>query len=1460
MKWRFLLYSLFAFISLFAQRSKDGAKVIASAGSIVNEYIDLTSSINVGDVSIQVSSSSLNANSRFPAPLAAGDLIFIYQTKGASVNACCVISWGGNGQPRDSTLGQITAYNGTGQYEFAEVKDVPNSTTIELSCPVKNAYTAGFGRTQIIRVPRYLSLTINPPGILTAQAWDGTTGGLLVTEVNSNTVVNPGASIDVSGLGFRGGVRFNVGTESTSTLEGTNDVTQGAEKGESICGFQTDYNIVPWTGAESGGRYGKNSMANGGGGGCSIDAGGGGGANGGNPNPNVWNGRGVPDLSGPSYTMAWSKENPWVPFLTSPGGGRGGYKFANSAQNPLTTGPGNASWGGDHRENEGGLGGRPVDYSTGGIFLGGGGGAGQGDNNYSGSGGNGGGLIYLLCYGSVSGTGQIISNGNAGVTAQGASGSSTLSGKDGAGGGGAGGTVIIQSNVSAVSIYANGGKGGDQIMTKGVFAGGWEVQGPGGGGGGGYIAFQSGLPAVQQVTGGANGTTNSQLMTKFPPNGATGGGDGSMNQTISSFDITVRDTTLCSNASVTLTAQITGTANAGATLTWYDAAVGGNVLTTGSSYTTPVLSSSTTYYVGTCPGYFRVPVNVNIGGSFSCSLTPTAAGCTTGGAVTVTLSGGSPAFTYSWSNGSTNATLTNVPAASYTVKVTDAGGCTSTSTTTVGNGGSTIDLSAVSTTNPLCFGQATGTASVSPAGGTSPYTYTWNNSITTATNSNIASGIYSVTVTDNTGCSGSTTATLTDNPVLSLTTGSSPASCTAADGQAWVTTTGGSGSYAYSWIPGSAVTPTASNISSGSYTISVTDTHGCTQTQAVLVGSSGGFTANVTGITNVSCFGGADGSAAVSASSGTLPYTYSWQPNGATSITVSNLSAGSQTVVVSDANGCFTTLPFSISQPSSALSVAVTTTAATCGSSNGTAVANVSGGTIGYSYSWSPSGGAAATASGLSGGPYALTITDANGCTANTTATVAQTSAANPTVTAVNSSICQGGSTTLNAGGSNTYSWLPSSSLSSSTGSLVTANPTSPTTYTVTGTDVSGCTATATLSLNVYALPVGNVTGTTAICNGANATLTAAGGTAYNWSPGTGLNSTNTATVTADPTINVTYTVTVTDANNCSSTTTTALVVNSIPTIGISGSTVICTGQSTTITASGGVSYSWSNGIFSNTNTITPALSSPYTVTVTDANSCSTSSVVQITVNSFPVASAGNDTSLCAGSSIQLNGSGGINYSWSPVTGLSNPLIGNPVASPSSPTKYILTVSNGSSCNSNDTVMINVISLPIANAGSDQSITLGKSTTLNGSGGGSYSWTPSSSLDNSSISSPKATPDQTTTYTLTVSDANGCSSTSTVTVSLDIICGDLFVPNAFSPNGDGYNDILFVRNNCITELYFAVFDRWGEMVFSTTDKNAGWDGNYRGVQTDTGVFTYYLKATLLNGSRVNRQGNVSLMR
>jgi len=680
---------LLFFCTAWGQRGKDGAATITSSVK-VNEYTFITADAAAGSTSIAVANSALNTNSRFANNLVPGDLIMIIQMQGANVLTGVY----------DSTWGSITSYNNCGLYELREVASVPNSTTIDLTCPLINSYT-DTGNVQIVRVQRYSSLTINAGGNIGCDGWNGQDGGVIAIEVLGATIIN--GSVNADSLGFRGGQLGNVAFNSLELIETTFDtnITLGGQKGEGIAGYQASYNIL-------GGMYCRGAAANAGGGGDGWNCAGGGGGNGGSLT--AYNGDGNPDTSNPNWVTAWNLEYAGFALNVSSGGGRGGYAAANGTNNPLTVGPGNGLWGSTIRNNMGGKGGRPLDYSTGRLFLGGGGGAGHEDSHHGGAGANGGGLIYLTTYGNISGTGLVKSNGQHGFVAHGNAG-------DGAGGGGAGGTIVITSTgtISGITVSANGGDGGNQDINSAT-----ECEGPGGGGSGGYIGL-SNTGVSQSILPGVNGTTNAGNMTAFPPNGGTKGGFGDTATVVPNFTIAANGDTICRNLSTTLTASLTGTVPPGTAIEWFDSAKGVTPVGTGTTYNTPVLNGTDTFYVGTCPGTYRLPVIV------VCSnprLVKQSDSVCIGDSITLNATGGSA---YLWSTGATTSSIKVSPPSIHTYSVTITGYLS------CGDSSMTATVAVVNYPHVLISGDTqvcNGLADTLNING-STYTYLWSNGNTT---------------------------------------------------------------------------------------------------------------------------------------------------------------------------------------------------------------------------------------------------------------------------------------------------------------------------------------------------------------------------------------------------------------------------------------------------------------------------------------------------------------------------------------------------------------------------------------------------------------------------------------------------------------------------------------------------------------------------------------------------------
>ena len=268
-------------------------------------------------------------------------------------------------------------------------------------------------------------------------------------------------------------------------------------------------------------------------------------------------------------------------------------------------------------------------------------------------------------------------------------------------------------------------------------------------------------------------------------------------------------------------------------------------------------------------------------------------------------------------------------------------------------------------------------------------------------------------ITDANGCMATVNATVSQPPAIVV----SPASQTnvacngGTTGSATVSASGGTGTLSYSWAPSGGTAATATGLTAGTYTVTVTDANGCMATRSFTITEPTAINTAVGSQTNVSCNGGSNGSASVVPSGGTPGYTYSWAPSGGTAATATGLTAGTYTVTVTDANGCMATRSFTITEPTAINTAVGSQTNVSCnGGSNGSASVVPSGGTPGYTYSWSPSGGTAATATGLTAGTYTVTVTDANGCMATRSFTLTEPTAINTAVGSQTNVSCNGGS------------------------------------------------------------------------------------------------------------------------------------------------------------------------------------------------------------------------------------------------------------------------------------------------------------------------------------------------------------------------------------------------------------------------------------------------------------------
>jgi|GEM_PF-1923819 len=407
------------------------------------------------------------------------------------------------------------------------------------------------------------------------------------------------------------------------------------------------------------------------------------------------------------------------------------------------------------------------------------------------------------------------------------------------------------------------------------------------------------------------------------------------------------------------------------------------------------------------PGIYYATVTDNIGCAstlavsisnpapivLAASSTQSACGSATGTASISVVSGGVNPMSYLWSNGGTTDTISALAHGLYTVTVTDLHGCHASSHVSVSDvNTAAITLNSIS--DGTCYGSTNGSIDINITGGTPPYLYSWSNNATTQDLSNLAAGSYSVTVTDNSNCVAIYNAIVGQVDSLSITTSTAIApTCGNFDGKASATVTGGTAPYTYLWDANAnnQTTQTATGLPAGTYSVTVTDAHGCSKSGEISLSNSNAPNISAV-VTDVSCFNGSNGSIDITVTGGTSPYLYTWNvgPPQTNHQDLNTLIPGNYLVFVNDAQGCTSVRSYEIKQPV-LLTAIVTTTGATCNQNDGTALASPAGGTSPYSYLWTGGGQTNQTATGLALGSYTVTVTDNKGCITNDSAAIAQT-------------------------------------------------------------------------------------------------------------------------------------------------------------------------------------------------------------------------------------------------------------------------------------------------------------------------------------------------------------------------------------------------------------------------------------------------------------------------------------
>jgi gliding motility-associated-like protein len=919
-----------------------------------------------------------------------------------------------------------------------------------------------------------------------------------------------------------------------------------------------------------------------------------------------------------------------------------------------------------------------------------------------------------------------------------------------------------------------------------------------------------------------------------------------------------------------------------------------------------------------------VVANVVVPGPDSMILTtvttPSVCNGNADGTATVTVTGGTSAngsYGYEWSVSNqvnTNNNIINVGFGNYFVTVTDDNGCTATTNAYVFQPGPlVINLTASSISNYngaeiSCFGAADGIVEALASGGVLPYTYDWspnaNNQITSIIN-NLGPGTYWLTLTDANGCNTGTSVTLVEpapvvaNALVYSNYNGADISCFGADdGSARVNATGGTGAYTYIWsaAANNQITRTATNLGPGVYDVTVSDVNNCTAQSTVTLVEPDALvlsvfsTAAVNGY-NISCFGGNDGGVGSNVSGGTPSYTYSWNdPNSQSTAYASDLVAGTYTLRVTDLNGCSAVDSATLSQPPPLSATATITSnyngfnVSCTGASDGSAIANPVGGVPPYTYVWNdPNGQLTQTATGLNANiPYTVLVVDLNECVVPATVTLVEPTPVTSLTTVVSNfngrdiscyNAADGAATVLGGGGTPPYTFVWAANSGSVIAAVLTGLEEG--TYLVTVTDANNCQKVDSVKLVQPPLLESLTSATRDVsCFGltdGQAEVVASGGTAgytYQWDYNAGTQiSTRANNLGAG-----TYNVTVTDINLCESIGSITIYEPTEVLPSIVKTDVLCFGNSDGIAeavvtgGTPGYSFVWNTNPFQLNAQAIGLSAGSYDLVVTDNNGCTaTKSVLIEQPTELNLTFTKTDPSCFgyADGSASVTVQGGVPnyvYNWNGTLGDAEALyIGSG--------DQIMTAIDANGCEIEQVItLVDPAETGIDIVPDSSNIPLGGNVqlttyiTTNADANVTYSWQPSYALDCDDCAAPVASPLYTTVYIVEMTDAAGCKTSDTTIVDVNDKTKLYYIPNAFSPNGDGYNDVFYIYGKAISSVNFSIFDRWGEKVFESNDLGSGWDGVFKGTFMQPGVFVYYAELYFENGDKVEEKGSITLLR
>lgn len=894
----------------------------------------------------------------------------------------------------------------------------------------------------------------------------------------------------------------------------------------------------------------------------------------------------------------------------------------------------------------------------------------------------------------------------------------------------------------------------------------------------------------------------------------------------------------------------------------------------------------------TCSSPINVTVIKNNDLLANNSTTATACAAIANGTITLTPTNGTGPYMYKldgypFAPGPVPYTFINVASGAHLVTVTDATGCLTNEMTITVPTGPGVNGNTSSTLSS-CAAVANATITATATAGIAPFTWQLDGGVPQTGASphvftNVLAGAHTVTIIDNVGCSKSFTVNVNAGPGVNGNTSTTAASCQGINnGTITVNATAGTAPFTFSLDGGpfqSGTSPyTFTNISGGSHFVTIRDNVGCTKVLNLTVNAGAGPLANGT-FTATSCNGASNGTLTVTASGGTGPYTFSLdgQPyiSGTSPYTFINLSASSHSVIVKDAPGCISNTVVVNIPPGPALTTTYNRTNVLCnGGATGSITINQPAlGAAPFQYSidntnWQSSN----VFTGLVANTYTIYYRSSNGCTGSQQVVITEPqplTAALPTVPVICNGQSNGIISVSTSGGTTPYSYSIDNGVSWQSSNIFNVPAGH---YDIIIKDANNCIITRSADVTEPAVLTATSSNSNATCDGGNngrIVITANGGNGgYRYSlDGIIFQTSNVFNVAPGN-----YDVRVKDALGCMKVfnTDVGLTVNLFlnPLTDVS----ICDGTSKQLQPNTNATiFTWTPSAGLSDTAVrnpvaSPAATTKYYLTVV-LGRCTTNDSMTVYVNPAPIPDAGPDGDICYGRSYTLQGSGGAQYNWTPALYLNTTVGANPIATPTITTTYTLSVVDAIGCRSLVTDNVKVVvsrpmrinTYPFDTVGyPGQQIQL-----LATSAGITYTWTPAIRINNTSIPNPVVTVGnigEDIIYEVVGTTAEGCKGEGYVHIKVSKGPA-IYVPTAFTPNNDGKNDKFIPMPVGIKAYkYFKVFNRWGQVIFSTTRMGEGWDGTIAGKEQPSGVYVWAVEGIAYDNRVITNKGSVTLIR